>query len=163
MATTNSYTIHQFWCSRFCFVFFDSCWYDSCHNTIEQNCFEWSKRQLSATRSILWKKTKELFGPSTCHAPKKKKTVFEPTEIQTITLYLTVSSFTTVVFLIELELLTPVWLTFTVSALSLMHVNFVWIFVCLLCYSLAVCSNYDSSTYKVMSIVMFPKEQAQFS
>lgn len=68
-------------------------------------------------------KNQRTFGPS-MHAPKKK-TVFEPTEIQTITLYLTVSSFTTVVFLIELELLTPVWLTFTVSALSVMHVNFV--------------------------------------
>ena len=93
----------------------------------------------------------------------QKKIVFEPTEIQTITFYLTVSRFNIVIFLIELELLTPVWLTFSVSALSLMRVSFIWISVCLLCYSLAMCFNCGSSTYTVMSIVMFPKEQAQFS
>ena len=61
----------------------------------------------SATRSILWEKKQRIWP---VHMPRtpQKKIVFEPTEIQTITFYLTVSGFNIVVFLIELELLTPV-------------------------------------------------------
>ena len=124
MATTNSYTIHQFWCSGF--FFFDSCWYDSCHNTIEQNCFEWSKRQLSATRSILWKKNRRTFWPIHMPRTQKKKTVFEPTEIQTITLYLTVSSFTTVsnrTWVVNTCLINLYSLCFVINACEL-HLNF---------------------------------------
>ena len=42
---------------------FNACWYDSCHNIIEQNYFEWSWRQLSTTKTIL-EKNKQTFWPT---------------------------------------------------------------------------------------------------